>query len=121
MEVWRGQGEIPSTAFRDPDAWGSRVGLKLSRRMAWVWGLCRRRGLRNKAFHVWGETHIWTFHMASSCIYIEAEHGTSVRETFIDSQAWAANTSSPHSPQGKGLLSPAYPNPARKLAEFLPG
>lgn len=42
-------GKVPSTEFRDPDAWDSGVGLKLSRRMTWVWGWCRRRGLRNKA------------------------------------------------------------------------
>lgn len=47
-------------------------------------GLVQKKRSQKQSFHGWGETHIWTFHMASSCIYIEAGHGTSVREISID-------------------------------------
>lgn len=58
-------------------------------------GACAEGSSQKQSIHIWGEAHIWTFEMASSCIYIEAEHQTSGRETSMDSKAWAANTSFP--------------------------
>ena len=85
-------------------------------------GACAEGLSQKQSIHIWGEAQIWTFEMASSGIDIEAEHRTSERETSIDSKASDANRSSPlHSPQGRGLLSPAYPNAVRKLTEFLLG